>query len=981
MVDQSSNDKLIDLYIERAVDLLRLESGTRDKVLSILNDLEGELVAALAKSNPTGNSSKSVQQNRLQGLLKNVQSAIRASYRGASVLMASEIRDIVDQESTWAGHAINESIGINFVTDGLTRKSLEQVSSNVMIHGAASADWWSRQAQDLQNRFADETRKGMALGETNDQLVKRIRGSKDQKGLMDISRSSANRLVRTSVQAAANDGREATYKENSDIIEGLQWHATLDTRTSIWCITRDGHLYENDDKHEAQDDGPAWLQGPGKIHWQCRSTSIPKLKSWRSMGIDLDEVPQTTRSSMDGQVAASTTFEDWLGKQSQERQDAVLGPEKADLWRRGKITFKDLLDQSGRPLTTEQLRQKTAQRAEASPAQPTLKSRPKKITAPEAAAKTYPWKSQSPADISDDDITFGSRDVLKPGKSMGVFSNKKDAIEFSKQFFSGLPRDKPLSVNWTTTGQNNNITVEATSEGNSVSMTRVFRKTADGKLSVDHSHFVLDDEYQGKGFATKSLQASVEAYDKLGIDTIALHANLDVGGYAWAKMGFKARGDTTQVREELVDLAHSIDDEADRKNMLKIIVKSSDDDLMYNVATAPGGKQTLLGSSWNGEMNLKDVKQRARFIEALTPKTGKAPVVKIKKIEPPVIINRLAQRQQERDQLAALSKAIEKAAKAEAKAAAKLVKDQAKAAAKAAAKVEKDKAKATAKAVKDAAKAAEKAAKDQQKATDKAARAAAKAAEKAAKAEAKTIAKTTKSNSAKTKKITAKPIASKLVTPKAPRKIEQQTDASKDADKAIVVFPGVKSSRVKELHEDYETLPQSVRDLLRGKNSTVKVAPLLRDMDPTFIGQPRGWPQGSSYDNVAGVYQEGDAIYISTSPIDFLSGKQVVETELRRRGTFFHEIGHAFDYHKGGRGNLSATAKFTEAYRQDVADISFEMRQTIGYYLQSGDAGPSEAFAEIFNNVVSDRACNGTTTLIKGMFPRFTKLVKESLAI
>jgi hypothetical protein len=39
-----------------------------------------------------------------------------------------------------------------------------------------------------------------------------------------------------------------------------------------------------------------------------------------------------------------------------------LGATVADLWRRGKINFRDLLDQSGRPLTTEQLRAKAARK-------------------------------------------------------------------------------------------------------------------------------------------------------------------------------------------------------------------------------------------------------------------------------------------------------------------------------------------------------------------------------------------------------------------------------------------------------------------------------------------------------------------------------------------------------------------------------------------------------------------------------------------
>lgn len=38
--------------MERAIDLLRLESGTRAQVFALLNDLEGEIVAALTKVDP-----------------------------------------------------------------------------------------------------------------------------------------------------------------------------------------------------------------------------------------------------------------------------------------------------------------------------------------------------------------------------------------------------------------------------------------------------------------------------------------------------------------------------------------------------------------------------------------------------------------------------------------------------------------------------------------------------------------------------------------------------------------------------------------------------------------------------------------------------------------------------------------------------------------------------------------------------------------
>jgi SPP1 gp7 family putative phage head morphogenesis protein len=350
----TTNEQLVDLYIERAIDLLRLEAGTRGKVVALLDDLEHELVVALADVDP------SESRRRLARLLEVVRATIRTSYREVSALMAAEIREIIDVEAAWVGRSFNTAIGIEFVDAGLTRGALQTLVSDVLIQGAPSKEWWGRQATGLADRFADQMRMGVTAGEPLSKLVDRVRGkSGGQPGIMAVSKNSAERLVRASVQTAANVGREAMYAENDDIIASLEWSATLDTRTSIWCITRDGKHY-HPTTHKPVGHTIPWLEGPGKLHWGCRSTSIPRLKTWRELGIDEDEIPETTRASMDGQLSSDMTFEAWLKKQSIERQNTVLGEGKAALWRAGKIGFRDLLDQGGRPLTTEELRRKAA---------------------------------------------------------------------------------------------------------------------------------------------------------------------------------------------------------------------------------------------------------------------------------------------------------------------------------------------------------------------------------------------------------------------------------------------------------------------------------------------------------------------------------------------------------------------------------------------------------------------------------------------
>jgi hypothetical protein len=83
------------------------------------------------------------------------------------------------------------------------------------------------------------------------------------------------------------------------------------------------------------------------------------LKSWKELGIPADEMSPGTRASMDGQVPADTTYAEWFAKQSAERQDEILGPVRAKLYREGRVSFDRFYDDKGRFLTLDQLAAKT----------------------------------------------------------------------------------------------------------------------------------------------------------------------------------------------------------------------------------------------------------------------------------------------------------------------------------------------------------------------------------------------------------------------------------------------------------------------------------------------------------------------------------------------------------------------------------------------------------------------------------------------
>lgn len=58
------------------------------------------------------------------------------------------------------------------------------------------------------------------------------------------------------------------------------------------------------------------------------------------------------------------------------------------------------------------------------------------------------------------------------------------------------------------------------------------------RKGIAHSFFALDPYYQGGGFCKKMFKELYKEYKKCDVDFLYVHANISVGGYTWASMGF-----------------------------------------------------------------------------------------------------------------------------------------------------------------------------------------------------------------------------------------------------------------------------------------------------------------------------------------------------------------------------------------------------------------------------------------------------------
>ena len=160
-------------------------------------------------------------------------------------------------------------------------------------------------------------------------------------------------VVRSAVSSTAEAASDKAFEANSDIISHVEWLSTLDSRTSTTCRIRDRLPYTLGTYQPIGHKVP-WLAGPGRIHFCCRSTKLPILKSALALGIS----DAATRASMDGQVPQQTTYAQWLARQPASRQDEILGPERGKLLRQDRLKLQDFYNDKGKFLTLDELRER-----------------------------------------------------------------------------------------------------------------------------------------------------------------------------------------------------------------------------------------------------------------------------------------------------------------------------------------------------------------------------------------------------------------------------------------------------------------------------------------------------------------------------------------------------------------------------------------------------------------------------------------------
>lgn len=178
---------------------------------------------------------------------------------------------------------------------------------------------------------------------------------------------------------------------------------------------------------------------------------------------------------------------------------------------------------------------------------------------------------------------------------------------------------------------------------------RLFSYEDKEKLFIHHALFRIDPQYQNANIAKRVMLSSVGLYDNIGVNRIAMQANIDVGGYAWARYGFSPTSDSwndlkvhISSKLELIDdgrilplIDGDISYTSDVTSIRQKIVNSDNPKDIWAIAAMPSrvlvdgtettlGKAMLIGSMWKGDLDMADHEAYARLLAYIKDSGGKS---------------------------------------------------------------------------------------------------------------------------------------------------------------------------------------------------------------------------------------------------------------------------------------------------------------------------------------------------------------------
>lgn len=334
----SANGRLLDQFTRRQIFNQRFAAGLSRRSLPFLRQMALEIEAALLAADlDSGDAVKLA--------------AALASFRVATVEITErmllaimpELLAFADAESAFARKALEGATDArvdrpNRRTMGkaVRNEKLELISGKA-VQKVSIPQMFRIFARGIAREVGTTVSAGLLNEDSSADIIRQASSL-----IRTRAKAQQDTLVRTSVNHAGGVARGETYAANSGVVQAEKFVAVLDSSTTITCASLDGTIH-------------AIGEGPHPaLHWGCRSIRVPIVQQ----GVALDLPGGGRTASSVRPLDARVTYGGWLKKQPEAVQDEVLGVERANLFRSGKISIQRFTDATGKVYTLEQLKER-----------------------------------------------------------------------------------------------------------------------------------------------------------------------------------------------------------------------------------------------------------------------------------------------------------------------------------------------------------------------------------------------------------------------------------------------------------------------------------------------------------------------------------------------------------------------------------------------------------------------------------------------
>ena len=336
----SSNDALIDSATRHQVFIQRYSAGQETKAQDVVGQLVDDINMMLA------DGAAELSKPRLDALILEIKQLSESRLEDLFESLNQEALEFIEYEAGFTQRMMEDNVEGGIQLPDVSAIQAGVLASVMMVEprvGYSIREAMSRFGRRKSEQIVQAIKDGVTQGQTTPEIQGSVRS------LKRLQQNQSAALVRTIVNHVSIQARNVTISENSNLFDGYEWVATLDARTSLICMSRDGIIYPFGDNPQTSPKPPA--------HFSCRSTIIPVVKPEFDLASQVKGKRPAKGAKGTTQVNAQTTYEQWLRRQPASFQDSVLGVSRGKLFRQGDLSIGRFVDGQGATLTLDELRQ------------------------------------------------------------------------------------------------------------------------------------------------------------------------------------------------------------------------------------------------------------------------------------------------------------------------------------------------------------------------------------------------------------------------------------------------------------------------------------------------------------------------------------------------------------------------------------------------------------------------------------------------